>query len=144
MLIGEYKHTIDSKRRLSLPAKMRKVLSTSVIVARGLEGCVFVYPMHEWEQMTKAISSNPTLKKDERDLSRFMYTGADNVDIDSLGRVLLPEHLCTYAGLAEQVVLVGVQNRIEIWDEKKWEIYRATLEQNPEQLVERIHKNENE
>ena len=129
MFIGEYTHTIDSKRRLSLPAKYRKLLGRSAVVTRGTdENCLFLYSKDEWKKTPqKAIqekeSANGITRKNIRDMNRLFYASAVEVEIDSSGRILLPMNLSSYAILKEKVVLAGIENRIEIWDEENWHQY---------------------
>lgn len=139
MFIGTYYHILDPKRRVSLPMKMRKLLKKNVIIARGIDKCIFLYAPEAWNTMTETISSDPTKSTENRNLSRFMYTGADQVEIDSLGRILIPEHLCSFADIEDEVALVGVQSRIEIWNSKKWKEYQKMLEKNQDSILTHNH-----
>ena len=130
MFIGEYKHTVDAKRRVSLPAKLRKALGRKAFVTRGLDGnCLFVYSKTEWQKiperaMTEKNSANTNItKKQIRDINRFFYAGASEVEVDSTGRILIPEYLFEFAELKDKVILAGVENRIEIWDETRWQTF---------------------
>ncbi|MEX2010304.1 MAG: division/cell wall cluster transcriptional repressor MraZ, partial [Parcubacteria group bacterium] len=120
-------HTVDEKNRISLPSKFRKELGKLVVVTRGLDNCLFVYPHKTWLAISKETASRGHLERDTR-YTRFLFSGAAESDIDSAGRILLPEFLRGFAGLKSQVVLTGVHDRIELWDPKEWTIYRKKLE----------------
>lgn len=118
MLIGEYRYTIDTKKRLALPVKFRKELGKKVIVTRGLDNCLIIYPLKEWGIMSEKLSKLPASRLDARGFARIMLAGACDVNLDKSGRILIPEYLKKYAFLKKNVVLLGLSNRIEIWDEK--------------------------
>ncbi len=121
MFIGEYNHTIDSKGRLIVPAKFRERLGEEFVVTKGLDGCLFVYPMDEWTVFTDKLKELPLAKKDARQFSRFFLAGAASCEVDKQGRILIPSVLREFAGLEKDAVLVGVSSRIEIWSKPKWE-----------------------
>jgi len=128
MLIGEYKHTIDTKKRLALPVKFRKELGTEVVVTRGLDNCLTVYPLKEWEVMSDKLGKLPEGQLEARGYVRIKLAGAMAAELDQLGRILIPEYLKQYAGLAKNVVICGLYNRLEIWDAEKWSIYKDKVE----------------
>lgn len=138
MLIGEYKHTIDAKKRLAIPAKMRKDIGEGAILTRGLDNCLAVYPLKEWEKMTEKLNSLPSGKVDARGFGRIILAGAVSVELDSLGRILIPDYLKAYAGLQKNIVIAGVYNRLEIWDEKKWEEYKNHVEKEVGDIAQRL------
>ncbi len=119
MLIGEYSHNIDAKGRLSFPSKLRDDLGLSFIITKGLDDCLFVYSLAEWENITEKINSLPVSKG--RALARFFFSGACEVSPDKQGRVLIPQVLRTHANLTKDVIVIGASNRAEIWDKDKWE-----------------------
>ena len=121
MFIGEYNHTIDAKGRLIVPAKFREALGDEFVVTKGLDGCLFVYPMEEWTVFTNKLKELPLTKKDARQFSRFFLAGAASCEVDKQGRILIPAVLRDFAGLEKDAVLVGVSSRIEIWSKAKWE-----------------------
>ncbi len=121
MFMGEYSHSIDAKGRLIIPAKYREQLGKEFVVTKGLDGCLFVYPLTEWHSIEEKFREVPLTTKDARKFSRFFFAGAASVELDSQGRVLLPQVLRSFAEIEKDVVLVGVLNRIEIWDKTKWE-----------------------
>ena len=138
MLIGEYKHTLDPKKRLSLPSKWRKELGSELVITRGLDNCLFVYPLKEWEKITEKISELPLGQADTRSFNRFFLSGAIEVEVDSVGRILVPDYLKEFGKLESSVVLAGIYNRIEIWDEKRWETYKSSIEQQADALAEKL------
>ena len=138
MLIGEYKHTLDPKKRLSLPSKWRGELGASLVVTRGLDNCLFVYPLLQWQKITDKISELPLGTADTRSFNRFFLSGAVEVEVDSVGRILVPDFLKEFAHLDTKVVLAGIHNRIEIWDENKWTEYKAQIELQADSLAEKL------
>ncbi len=138
MLIGEYTHTIDSKNRVSLPAKWRQELGKSVVITRGLEGCLTVYTLGEWEKVSAMFTNSPFASADERGFARYMLSAAAEVDVDSAGRVLVPDVLKTFAKFDKNVVLAGVHNRVEVWDEAHWRDYSNSIESNAAEMAEKI------
>ena len=138
MLIGEYKHTLDPKKRLSLPSKWRKELGKKLVITRGLDNCLFVYPLKEWQKITEKIGQLPLGQADTRSFNRFFLSGAVEVEVDSVGRILVPDFLKKFAKLDASVILAGIHDRVEIWDEKQWSRYKESIEQNADSLAEKL------
>ena len=138
MLIGEYHHAIDSKKRLSLPAKFRKELGEKVIVTKGFEDCLVVYTPKEWEATSSKLGNMSVSQFEVRSYTRFTLGGATEIEIDKLGRVLIPDYLIKYAGLKKIAVVCGLSTRMEIWDEEKWEDYRKKVENEVEGFGEKL------
>jgi MraZ protein len=138
MLIGEYTHTLDSKKRLSLPAKFRKEVGKEVVVTRGLDQCLFMYPVSAWREIVSKLEKLPVGQADTRGISRFILAGAVEVEVDSAGRVLLPDFLKEFAKLGSNVVLTGVSDRIEIWNEKIWMAYKRQIEKGAEGMAQTL------
>ncbi len=138
MLIGEYKHTLDPKKRLSLPSKWRKELGRELVITRGLDNCLFVYPLPEWQKITEKIGQLPLGQADTRSFNRFFLSGAVEVEVDSVGRILVPDFLKDFATLTTNVVIAGIYNRIEIWDEEKWTEYKRKIETQADSLAEKL------
>jgi len=138
MLIGEYKHTLDPKKRLSLPSKFRKEIGTRVVLTRGLDNCLFVYPLAEWKKVSQKLRELPMGQADTRGFNRFMSSGAIDTEIDSLGRVLVPDFLKEFAHLKSKVVLIGMNDHLEIWNEEKWSAYRRRIEKQGNALAEKL------
>ncbi|MCI5108349.1 MAG: division/cell wall cluster transcriptional repressor MraZ [Candidatus Pacebacteria bacterium] len=137
MFIGEYTHTVDDKKRISLPSTFRKLVSKKIIITRGLDSCLFLYTPEEWKKIAEELGSGWT-KSDQRGIHRFIYGGAQEVSVDSIGRILIPEHLKKFADIKSKVVFAGVSKRIEIWDEKRWQAYKKGMEKQAEQLSEKL------
>ena len=138
MLLGEYQHTIDEKGRMAIPAKFRKSLASGVVVTKGSEECLYLYPVEEWTKLADKLSHLPITQADARAFSRLMLGGASHAEIDSQGRVLIPDYLRAYAGIGEKAVIVGLYNRAEIWEEEKWQRYRASIEEKGDEIAERL------
>jgi MraZ protein len=140
MFIGEYQHNIDPKKRLALPSKFRKELGGKVVVTRGLDKCLFVYPSKTWKELAEKLGTLPMGESATRSFVRLMLAGAVDSDVDSQGRILLPEYLKEYAGLGRLVTVAGLFNRLEIWDEKKWKSYKTNAEKNTDEIAEQLGK----
>ncbi len=138
MLIGEYTHTIDDKNRVSLPTKFRKELGGKVVVTRGLDNCLFLYSMKQWEIVSAKMAEGSFATADARGVNRFFLSGAADVDVDSAGRILLPDYLKAFAKLNEKVVVTGVQSRVELWDEEAWTEYKKRIEKQADALAEKM------
>ncbi len=138
MFIGEYTYSIDDKKRLALPVKFRGLLGKKAVITRGLDQCLFIFSTKEWESLAEKINKLPLSQADVRGFSRLMLGGAMEVSIDSSGRVLVPDYLKKYANLSKKVSLVGVLNRVELWDEETWEKYKGKTEKEGENIAERL------
>ena len=138
MFLGEYKHTIDAKKRLSIPAKFRKELGKNAVLTRGLDQSLFLYPMAEWKEISQKLHELPTGQASTRGFVRLMLAGAEEVTIDALGRILVPEHLKAYAGIQQSVVVTGVHSRLELWDEGVWDTYKKKVENDADALAEQL------
>jgi len=140
MFIGEYQHSVDPKKRLALPSKFRKELGTQVVVTRGLDKCLFVYPLKTWKTLAEKLGTLPMGESSTRSFVRLMLAGAVDSEVDSQGRILLPEYLKEYAGLTKAVTVAGLFNRLEIWDESKWNNYKGKAEENSAEVAEQLGK----
>ncbi len=138
MLIGEYTHTIDDKNRLSLPAKFRAEMGKKVVVTPGLDGCLFVFTLKQWEKISGKLGESSILQGDTRSFNRYMLGGASEAEVDSIGRVLIPDFLRERANLKEKVAVVGVQSRVELWNEKQWQDYKRGVEKQADTLAEKL------
>jgi MraZ protein len=138
MLIGQYAHTIDDKKRVSLPSKFRKELGGKVVLTHGLDNCLFVYPIKEWLKVSEKLAELSMGQADTRGFNRFMLAGAVEADVDALGRILVPDFLKDFAGLKSKVVIIGVHTRIEIWNEKVWGEYKSRIEKQADALAEKL------
>lgn len=138
MLLGEYKHNVDIKGRVAIPAKFREKLGVGAIITRGLDNCLFVFSAKEWEILAAKLISLPISKADSRAFGRFMLSGATDVEIDAQGRILIPDYLRKFADLKKQATVAGLYNRIEIWDSERWEKYTAKTESSSEEIAEKL------
>lgn len=138
MLLGEYEHSIDTKGRIAMPAKLREGLGGKFIITKGLDGCLFVYAMDEWQRVEEKLASLPMSRKTARDFTRFLFGGACEGECDKQGRVLLPASLRRYAGLERDAVIVGVGSRAEIWDAAKWQQYNEESAEDVNELAEQL------
>ena len=142
MFYGEYEHAIDSKGRLIVPAKFREALKTqqvaSLFLTRGLDGCLFLFPESEWRLAESRFKQIPFTKGEGRKFNRLLFSGATEVAVDGLGRLLVPKSLKEFAQITQQVVIVGVSNRMEIWSKEKWQAYYESSRQSFEEVAERV------
>jgi len=138
MFIGEYSHNVDNKRRLAIPAKFRKELGKQAVITRGLDNCLFVFSEAEWKKLAEKLGNLPLGQSDARGFIRLMLAGAMDAALDSLGRILVPDYLKEYASLKKQVIITGVFNRLEIWDENIWREYKGRSEKEIGNMAERL------
>lgn len=138
MVIGEYIHTLDDKNRLSFPAKFRKEFGKTVVITPGLDQCLFVFTLKEWAAIAARLSESSLLQSDNRSFHRYLFGGAVEVSFDSLGRVLIPDFLTSKVGLKGKVAVVGVHNRIELWESGMWEKYKRDVEGRADALAEKL------
>lgn len=123
MFTGEFRHSLDVKKRLIIPSKIREEMGDKIVITRGLDGCLFGYQLSVWQKILERLNSLPFTKKDARNFTRFMTSGAVTLEFDKQGRIIIPSYLQEYANILKNVVIVGVVNRIEIWEESKWESF---------------------
>jgi transcriptional regulator MraZ len=140
MFIGEYQHTIDPKKRVAMPSKCRGDLGNRVVVTRGMDRCLFVYPLKTWEKLAEKLGNLPVGEAGTRSFIRLMLAGATDVDIDKQGRVLIPDYLKEYAGLKKNVTVAGLFDRLEVWDQAKWSAYKNKAEKNSDEIAEQLGK----
>lgn len=140
MFIGEYYHTIDAKKRLAVPVKFRKKLKGKAVLTRGLDNCLYLYPIDEWKVMAEKLAQLPISRADSRAFSRLMLAGAMEVTLDQLGRILVPDYLKEYAWLDKKVVIAGLYNRMEVWNEEKWEKYKEQTNREVQAIAEKMNE----
>jgi MraZ protein len=139
MLLGEYEHTIDEKSRLTLPAKFRQAMAGGIVLTRGLDACVEAYPAEDWHRLVESrLAGLNRLSRETRVIERFYYTGATEVQPDKQGRVMLPPALIEHGGLGREVVVVGVRDRLEIWDRAAWRAQLKEVMGSAEHVAERL------
>jgi len=138
MFIGEYEHTLDEKKRVSLPKQFRAGLGKSMVVTRGLDNCLFVYPKKNWQKIADKLDRLSFAQADTRGFNRFILSGAAEVEVDAAGRILIPDHQKEFAGLSRNVVFAGVSDRVEVWDSEKWKSYKAQIMGKADQMSEKL------
>lgn len=136
MLTGEFQHNIDAKGRIIIPAKLREDLGAKFVITRGLDGCVFGYPLENWEKIQEKLKQLPLAKKEARAFTRFFYSAAAEAEIDKQGRINIPSTLVDYANLEKECLVLGVSDRIEIWSKTKWESVSSEIEESFEEIAE--------
>jgi len=138
MFIGEYNHNLDDKGRLAVPVKFRDDLKKGAVVTKGLDGCLFLYTMSEWKNLAEKLSKLPISQSNTRAFARLMLAGAMDVQIDKQGRIVLPDYLRKYAVLKKKIIINGLYNRLEIWDESGWEKYKKITEKDSGNIAEKL------
>ncbi|MEN9561601.1 MAG: hypothetical protein RIQ56_874 [Candidatus Parcubacteria bacterium] len=138
MFLGEYEHTLDEKKRVGLPKTFRAGLGKKVVMTRGLDNCLFVYSKSSWEKVAAKLDQLSFAQADTRGFNRFILSGAAEVEVDNAGRILIPDHQKTFAGLKKDVVFAGVSDRVEIWDKEQWQSYKARIEKQADAMAEKL------
>lgn len=136
--MGEFEHSIDEKGRLIIPAKFREGLGDSFVATKGLDNCLFLYPMDEWQKLETKLKELPFTRADARAFVRFFFSGATDCELDKQGRILVPNNLRSHAKLDKEVIIIGVSTRVEIWSRTEWEEYSSRADLNYEELAEKI------
>jgi MraZ protein len=138
MLIGEYRHTIDDKRRVALPAKFRRALGKKLVMTRGLDSCLFLFSETQWSGIVEKLQGLSVGQADARAFGRYLFAGAEEVEPDGLGRILIPVELARHARLSGGTVLIGVNDRCELWNEEAWDDYRVSVEKEVGTVAEKL------
>ncbi|WP_026476365.1 division/cell wall cluster transcriptional repressor MraZ [Alkaliphilus transvaalensis] len=138
MFFGEYNHTIDSKGRVSVPAKFREQLGDSFILTKGLDNCLFVYSQNEWKIMENKLKQLPLTNRDARAFVRFFFSGATECELDNQGRIRIPNNLREYAELEKEAVMIGVGTRIEVWSQNLWSNYNNDENLSYEEIASKM------
>jgi MraZ protein len=138
MFIGEYNHNLDDKGRAAVPVKFRSLLKGGAVVTRGLDNCLFLYTKKEWQKLAIKLSQLPINKANTRAFARLMLAGAMDVDFDNQGRIMLPGYLRKFAGLKKKLVIAGLYDRLEIWDETAWNKYKQGTEEKSADIAEAL------
>ncbi|NMB41229.1 MAG: division/cell wall cluster transcriptional repressor MraZ [Firmicutes bacterium] len=138
MLIGEYYHTLDKKGRAIVPSRLREKLGDKFIITRGLDGCLFLYPMEEWAALEEGFKNLSFTKSEARAFMRLLFSGASEVEIDKQGRILIPQLLREQAHFKKDIVFIGVSSRAEVWSKENWEEYRSKADLSFEQVAENL------
>ena len=138
LLIGEYEHTLDEKKRVSLPKTFRAALGKRVVMTRGLDNCLFVYAPSAWTKVAQRLQSLSIVNEDTRGFNRFMLSGAAEDDVDGAGRILIPDHQKEFAQLKKNVVFTGVSDHVEVWDALRWKSYKSRIEKDAEKMARKL------
>ncbi len=138
MFIGEYTHNLDDKGRLAVPKKFRSALENGAVVTRGLDNCLFLYTKDEWAKLAEKLANLPFSQAHTRAFARLMLAGAMDIELDAQGRAILPEYLRTFAGLKKTIIIAGLYNRLELWDEEKWKEYTKKTEETSSEIAEQM------
>lgn len=138
MFIGEYKHNLDDKGRLAIPAKFRAILKKGTVVTKGLDGCLFLYSKEQFAKIASKLATLPISQSKARAFSRHMLAGAMDLEFDNQGRVTLPEYLRLFSVLKKNVIVAGLYDHLEIWDEQSWNKYKAQSEKNSNAIAEEL------
>ncbi len=123
LFIGEYQHSLDAKNRIIVPAKLREGLGSKFVITKGLDGCLYAYPLEEWKVLEDKLKTLPLTNKDARTFVRFFFSGACEVELDKQFRGLIPQNLKEYAKIEKDIVSIGVLSRVEIWSREMWDKY---------------------
>jgi len=138
MLIGEYEHTLDEKKRVTLPKSFAKELGKKMVITRGLDTCLFLFAEDAWKKVAERLQSLSFAQADTRGFNRFLLSGAVEVEPDSAGRILIPDHQKQFAGLKRSVIFAGVSDRVELWDAGEWKRYKARIEKQADAMAEKL------
>ncbi len=138
MFIGQYEHHLEEKGRLSVPKKFRSQLENGAVLSQGLDGCLFLYPKDVWDRLVAKLNQLPLTQADARSFTRSLSFGATEVEIDHLGRILIPDYLKNFAGVKTDCVVAGSLDRIEIWDKQRFDLYSARINSKREEIAEKL------
>ena len=138
MFFGEFEHTIDSKGRLTIPAKFRDALANGIVITRGLDGCLWAFTKAEWENVSEKIASLSVANAQSRGFTRFMFASAFEAIPDRNGRIIIPAKLLDYASIQNDIVITGMMNKLELWTPEKWADEPATVTEDPEAVVAQL------
>ncbi len=138
MLIGEFTHSIDPKGRITIPSKFREELSEGFVITKGLDNCLFLYPLEEWDKIETKLKNLPMTNKNVRSFVRTFFSGAEDTNIDKQGRVLLPQNLREHALIDKEAVIIGVSTRVEIWSKSSWDDYNLNEGLSYEEMAEKM------
>lgn len=138
MFIGQYTNSIDSKGRIIMPAKYRNKVSNELVIARGLDGCLALYPIEKWQEIAAKLTSLPTTKKKARDYARALLSSAADIQLDSKGRINIPDNLLKLANLDKNCLIIGMGDYIELWDADRWSDYNIELDESFEEIAEEL------
>ncbi len=140
MFLGEFSHTLDDKGRLTIPARFRDELAGGLVITRGIDHCLSVYPRQVWDNLAERIAGLTLTQRNARNFSRLMFSGAADFIPDRQGRVLIPQGLRDYAGLNNEAIIIGLYDKLEIWKPENWTNVKAEVEENPDSIAEQLQE----
>ena len=135
MLLGEYQHSLDEKGRLIIPAKFREDLGENFVITRGLDNCLFAYPLSQWKVIEEKVKELPTSQAETRAFVRMFFSGAVEAELDKQGRIIIPQQLREHARVERDVYVIGVSTKVEIWAKEIWDNYANQAEQSYEEIA---------
>lgn len=138
MFLGEYQHSLDAKARIIIPAKFREELGEKFVATKGLDNCIFLYPLKEWQEIEQKLSKLPLTRADVRSFVRFFFSGAAELDLDKQGRTVMPSNLREYSNIEKELVIIGVGSRIEVWSAENWTNYNNLANSSYEEIAESL------
>lgn len=138
MFIGEYNHNLDDKGRIAIPAKFRALLKKGGVVTKGLDNCLFLYTKDQWQKIAQKLSALPISQSKARAFARHFLAGAMDLEFDNQGRVTVPEYLRQFASLKKSVIIAGLYNHLEIWNQDDWNKYKKESEKNSNAIAEEL------
>lgn len=138
MFIGEYYHTLDDKGRVALPIKFRAKFKNGLVITRGLDNCLFIYTKEDWQVLAEKLSKLPINQAKTRAFARLLLAGAMDVTMDGQGRINIPEYLLSFGLIKKQLVIAGLYNRLELWDQQQWQSYKRKTEKNSGEIAEAL------
>lgn len=138
MFIGEYQHSTDTKGRIIVPSRFREELGFKFILTKGLDNCLFIYPMDEWKIFEEKLKQLPLTSKDARAFVRHFFSGAVECEVDKQGRITIPQNLRDHAKIEKEVVTIGVSTRVEVWDKEEWERYNDDADLSYDNIAEKM------
>jgi MraZ protein len=138
MFIGEYQHTIDIKSRIIVPSKFRDELGARFVLTKGLDNCLFIFSMDEWNRFEEKLKNLPVASKDARAFVRYFFSGAVLCDMDRQGRLIIPQNLREHAKIDKEIVIIGVLSRVEVWSKSEWEGYNESADLGYDAVSEKM------
>lgn len=138
MFIGEYTHNLDEKGRIAVPKKFREVFKNGAVATRGLDNCLFLYTNKEWKKLAERLAELPFSQANSRAFARLMLAGAMDINLDTQGRIILPEYLRNFANFKKEIIIAGLYNRLELWDKEKWIEYTKKTEKESGEIAEKM------
>ncbi|MDP2648353.1 MAG: division/cell wall cluster transcriptional repressor MraZ [Patescibacteria group bacterium] len=138
LLIGEYEHTLDEKKRVSIPKVYRSALGKRIVITRGLDNCLIIYARPAWGKFAEKLQALSFVQAETRGISRFLLSGAAEIEVDGVGRILIPDHQKEFAGLKKKVVFAGVSDRVEVWDADRWHAYKRRIDKDAERMAKKL------